>query len=157
MPNRLSSIGAFSATDRPWPRTLRVSTGSIIPSSHSLALAAGSNASGGSLFYGRAGDSVGDAWPDGIAQLLTEGYGGYCDLRLVNGVPAMCFYSFTGSKLWYMEAADATGTSWNDPYIVASSGIIGEYCSMTVIDFDRPIIFFYDSTNDNLLAAYWIP
>lgn len=121
------------------------------------ALVAGSSASGASLYYGRAGDVAGDTWPDGIAELLGGGYGGDCDLALVDGVPAICFHSYTGGDLWYMDAADATGTSWNDPYTVASSGIVGQHCSMTVINYDTPVIFYYDSDNDNLMAAYWVP
>ncbi len=121
------------------------------------ALAAGSGASGGSLYYGRAGDVAGDTWPDGIVELLSGGYGGDCDLALVDGVPAICFNSYTGGNLWYVDAADANGTSWNDPYIVASSGIVGDHCSMTVINYDTPVIFYYDNDNDNLMAAYWVP
>jgi hypothetical protein len=56
-----------------------------------------------------------------------------------------------------MDAADATGTSWNDPFIVASSGIVGERCSMTVIDSDKPVIFYRDGSTGNLMAAYWVP
>src|SRR3954467_1507242 len=38
-PNRVRSMGAFSAAERPRPRTMRVSAGSITPSSHNRALA----------------------------------------------------------------------------------------------------------------------
>ena len=121
------------------------------------ALAGGSHAQNGRLYYGRAGDVAGDTWPAGISELLAGGHGGYCDLDLVNGVPAICFYSFDGSNLWYMDAADANGEAWNKPYIVASSGHVGEYCSMAVIEYVRPVIFYYDSDNENLMAAYWVP
>jgi len=121
------------------------------------ALAGGSYAQGGKLYYGRAGEAAGDTWPDGFGELLTGGYGGYSDLKLVSGNPAICFYSFEGNNLWYMDAADVEGTSWNDPYIIASSGIVGEFCSMAVLHGDTPVIFYYDNDNDNVMAAYWIP
>src|SRR4051812_6302296 len=38
-PNRVRSIGALSAADKPRPSTMRVSAGSITPSSHKRALA----------------------------------------------------------------------------------------------------------------------
>jgi len=38
-PKRVSSIGALSAAEIPNPSTMRVSAGSITPSSHSRALA----------------------------------------------------------------------------------------------------------------------
>lgn len=121
------------------------------------ALAAGSNAQGGSLYYGRAGEATGDTWPDGLAEQLTGGYGGFCDLKLVEGVPAICYYSFEGHNLWFRAAVDAAGTAWYDPFIVASSGTVGEYCSMVVLNGDTPVIFYCDETNDNVMAAYWVP
>jgi hypothetical protein len=121
------------------------------------ALAAGSESSTGSLYFGRAGDNAGDTWPDGISEMLSDGHGGFADLKLIDGAPAICFYAFDGGNLWYMNAADSTGTSWDDPFIVASSGTVGEYCSMAVIGGTKPVIFYYDDTNDDLMAAYWVP
>jgi hypothetical protein len=118
-------------------------------------LAGGSYAQGGSLYYGRAGDSAGGIWPDGINEIVGGGYGGYCDLELVDGVPAICYYSFEGGDLWYVAAVDAEATAWNDPFIVASNGTVGEFCSMTVLGGDRPVIFYEDPGNFSLMAAYW--
>ena len=40
---------------------------------------------------------------------------------------------------------------------VGSSGSVGEYCSMAVLGGSTPVIFYYDNTNDDLMAAYWVP
>jgi hypothetical protein len=121
------------------------------------ALAAGSHNQGGSLYFGRASDNTGDTWPNGIGELLGGGNGGYCDLELVNGRPAICYYSYEGQDLWYVAAGDAEGNNWSEPFMVAENGIVGEYCSMTVLGGNRPVIFYYDRTNTALMAAYWLP
>lgn len=121
------------------------------------ALAAGSQASGGRLYYSRAGDNVGDTWPDGLTELAPASGGGYPDVALVNGMPAVCFFDYDGQDLWYIDAADATGTSWNEPFIVNSFGFVGEYCSMAVLGVGTPVIFYNDSGADRLMAAYWVP
>lgn len=121
------------------------------------AMVAGSSTSSGSLYYGRAGDLVGDTWPAGLTELASDGHGGYPDIALVGGNPAICYFSFDEQNLWYIDAADSYGTSWNEPYIVASVGNVGEFCSMAVLGGSSPVIFYNDDYSSRLMVAYWVP
>ena len=85
---------------------------------------------------------------DGIGQV-----GSYdaTSLRLdSNGNPHISYYNATAGALMY---ASKTGASWVVD-TVDTQGDVGGYSSLVLDDQDRPVISYYDATNQALKIAY---
>jgi len=105
------------------------------------------------LVFIRAADAVGLTW--GAPQTIDgagANRGQYTSLAIVNGNPAISYYSATGSELRYVRSAFADGSGvWNSPAPVSldAPGVVGQYTSLAVVNGD-PAISYYDATNTNL-------
>lgn len=105
----------------------------------------------GNLKYLRATNATGmgaGAWAAPIAMESHPGIGEYMSQTIVEGFPALAYYSSTTRDLRYIRALDSLGTQWGTSITVDSVGDCGEYCSMTVVN-GRPAIAYFH-TNDNV-------
>lgn len=70
-------------------------------------------------------------------------------MLIVQGNPAIVFFSDMDGKLMYMRADDPAGESWGDP-VTASSGWTYQY-SMAIVN-GNPAIAYYDGANNGRLV-----
>lgn len=105
----------------------------------------------GYLKFVRATNATGmgaGAWGAPIAMDAHPGIGEYMSQAIVEGFPALAYYSSTTRDLRYIRALDSLGTQWGASVTVDSIGDLGEYCSMAVVN-GHPAIAYFD-VDDNV-------
>jgi hypothetical protein len=81
------------------------------------------------LKYIRATDPYGSTW--GTSIILEENvYGNYNSLAVIDGYPAVSYYSTPGANLHYLRASDSEGNSWGPVQVLASIGTVGKYSQL---------------------------
>jgi hypothetical protein len=113
-----------------------------------------------SLFYAYAADAQGNG-PWTVTEVDSAGQGpgplgAYNSLAMVNGVPAISYYSGDGQidgKLTFAYATDAQGTGSWIKVMVDGAGDVGEFTSLAVVN-GRPAISYGDISNGDLKFAY---
>jgi hypothetical protein len=104
----------------------------------------------GNLKYVRASDASGSTWtntPRVVA--FTNDVGRFTSLKVVNGYPAISYYSATGGDLLFCQATHADGNTWGTPVTVDSTGDVGLNTSLAIVD-GNPAIGYWDQTNSAL-------
>ncbi len=94
-----------------------------------------------------AGTQWGTATPTNIAAQ-------YLNLKMVNGVPALCFTDPNTNKLNFISAKNSLGTSWNGAVVIDNidnSGLpnFASVHSMAIVS-GNPAIAYKDNTNNSL-------
>lgn len=103
-----------------------------------------------SINYIRATNVNGTAWGFRVTIGSTNtNQGRFASLKIVNGNPAVAFYSELGSNLKYARANDVSGTTWATPISVVTTTTVGQYTSLQIVN-GNPAISYYDFTNGNL-------
>jgi hypothetical protein len=108
------------------------------------------------LVYHRASNSTGQTaldWPGGYL-VVDDGTtaGLNCDMAVINGRPAICYYSSPGfNGYWYREANNPEGTSWGPRRLTSTETtvFIGQYSTMLEHN-GEPLILCQNS-------AYFMP
>jgi len=104
---------------------------------------------GSTLFYIRATEAWGDSWGSPLAvdgdgvMMVDGGFGRYCSLAVVDGVPAVSYRGSALLELRYRQALDPNGGSWDTPKVVHTSSEGLAYTSLIAVD-GLPFICFYD-------------
>ena len=108
------------------------------------------NGSPRKFYYRRAMDADGSSWnPVKIFETIGD-YGGYVSLAVINGVPAISYYTAgVLENLTYRAAMDADGIVWGAPQHIDSDLDVGLYPSMTELN-GKPGISYYHKTNGDL-------
>ena len=109
------------------------------------------------LVYVRATDALGTTWGEPV--VVDDGdenkVGPCASLAVVNGRPAIAYYSWEDHKLKYVRANDANGDSWGSPLILtgATVGMYPEFgygLSLVVVD-QKPAITFEGRETEGLV------
>lgn len=89
----------------------------------------------GSLKYVRATNPTGTNWGSPVFAYEPEGWeaGRYASMQVVNGRPAIAFYSSDG-YLQYVRANDANGSTWGPPQNPDGTNSGGQWACLKVID-----------------------
>jgi hypothetical protein len=108
----------------------------------------------GNLYYLRANDANGDAWPVLTTVMAGDNSGRNSCLLYVNSRPAIAhIQQYNAATVFYQRAADASGADWSGPGSIIESfvgnGYGGLECSMAIIS-GNPAICFYDKNGQNL-------
>ncbi|MCC7476994.1 hypothetical protein IT575_00930 [bacterium] len=105
------------------------------------------------------GSNDGHTWPGVLTDLTPPSprSGGACEIAVWNGLPIICFQSWSSGELMAMQSMDTQGTSWGEPYSIWSLGQTGELASMTVVSGLFPVIAFTSdvAAGSELWVAYW--
>jgi len=104
----------------------------------------------GGVYFVRATDSLGSAWPTTHTQLVAPAgaTGSGLSMMVVSSNPAVSFYKNDGT-LQYLRAGNSTGSLWGNPVVVDGTGYVGSYSSMIMVN-GRPAIAYYDIYADDL-------
>jgi hypothetical protein len=102
------------------------------------------------LKYIRANDVNGAGWGAIITVEPTiNNVGQYSSLKVINGNPAISYYSAAGADLRYVRANDVNGTAWGAAIAVTTAGNIGQFTSLALVN-GNPAISYYDAINGDL-------
>ncbi|MCD6282081.1 hypothetical protein J7J84_00530, partial [bacterium] len=107
------------------------------------------------LVYVRATDALGMTWGEPV--IVDDGdenkVGPYTFLAVVNGHPAIAYYSWEDHKLKYVRADDANGDSWGSPLVLADArvGEFSEYGLSLVVVHEKPAIAYEGRDPDGLI------
>jgi hypothetical protein len=156
----LKYVRATDATGSSWGTPLTVDSSGYVGLYASLAVVDGypaiayyDGASKYNLKYVRASDASGSAWGTPLTVHSSGMVGSYASLYVVDGRPAIAYYSYSPNlDLKYVRASDATGSSWPTPLTVDSAGDVGQHASLAQVD-GLPAIAYYDGTNYDLRFA----
>jgi len=112
------------------------------------------NHGGGQLKFCRASNPEGSSWnePVIVAELSTTYSATFLDIAIVNGNPAIAYYTATSLDTMYVRATDANGASWGNPIEIDTDGYVGSYVSLAVAN-GHPAVAYYDDTNKDLKYA----
>ena len=101
------------------------------------------------LWFVRASDADGSGWAVPV-NVDAQNVIGSPSIDVVNGTPAIAYYSETSAELLYVRALSSDGTSWGNPIVVDSEGDVGEYASLATIG-GMAAIAYYDATDGDLM------
>ena len=131
----------------------------------SLALVGGNPAisyydsTNGDLKYAYSSTATGSRAEDWTTSLVDNGYendvGQYTSLAVVDGQPAISYYDATAGALRYAKRNPGWPTGTWSRIVVDTNDAgmdVGKYSSLAVIE-GRPMIAYYDETNDHLRHA----
>ena len=97
------------------------------------------------LKYARASDVSGSTWGMSLTVDATAGSGQFASLAVVNGDPAIAYYTGVSKTLNYVRAGDASGATWGVTRTVDNAGDVGMFASLAVVD-GRPAIAYFDNS-----------
>jgi hypothetical protein len=93
---------------------------------------------------------------DTVSYAQVDNAGAYASMKMLsNRNLAIAYYNTTSGFLnfAYNSVIDATGL-WESLVVDNAANFIGQYASMAISSNDKPMIAYYDSTNDDLKFAY---
>ena len=107
------------------------------------------------LKYVRSADGTGAAWNMPITLDATGIVGtNYTSMQVVNGNPAIAYYSSTAGDLKFIRAGDASGLGWATPPVSfdvpGATATTGTYSSTQLVN-GNPAMSYYDSGTGNLI------
>ncbi len=107
------------------------------------------NINNADLLFVRAIDPDGSAWG---APVLVAGSGnneGYdTAMTIVQGRPAISYYSASGAGLRYVRANDALGSAWGTPQTLTEGSLTGWYNAIQVVDGHPQVAFYNPQTSE---------
>lgn len=151
----LEYVRANNSTGSSWGTPIVVASTNDVGRFTSLAIVNGNpaiaygNFTSKDLMYVRASNSTGTSW--GSAVIVHTAYGEHCNLMVVNGLPAIGYYTGWGNQdLVYIQATNVNGTAWGSQNVLDNSSVaVGTEASMAIIN-GKPAIGYRDYTNSDL-------
>lgn len=168
-PEQLCYVRAMDDTGDNWASPIVVQTElfgledvsmAIIDGRPAVAYTIATELGGGwNIWYKRASDQYGNAWPSGHKDITDDGRGGV-SLADIDGRPAIAFRSCSEFDLFYVRAADQTGgANWPSPTLLDNSddnlgtGPIPTCCLISIGT--KPAISYCHTVNGDLKWAAW--
>ena len=104
----------------------------------------------GQIMYVRALDPCGETWGTPVNVGLTNPnsqFGFNPSMAIVNGRPAISYYSPNTQELIYVRANDIYGNSWSNFKIADTNGNVGQMSELRIVN-GHPAISYIDLTNN---------
>ena len=108
---------------------------------------------GGNLYYSRAEDTLGATWSIPTVLDSSAQCGFHASLAVVDGYPAVAYYSYLHGDLRYIRASDATGSAWGGYQDILTDMDYGQHCSLAVINGIPAISCYEDPSNLIFITA----